>query len=437
MQVLANALAGYNTARYRAKQGLRAEEREEKKFALEERGLNARIAASEAEAAREERKFASEQAQAQAAQAAVEGMADGPQKENARRLLAIGETDELAKLLNPDPTKYEMIGDDVVGRFAVNPQDPSDIRQIMPGVGRAPSAPVPQFELSGGVRMNKFTGEIERIPGAGTLPPIGQLQAYRDSLPEGDPRREEVQKAIDKANAAPSSGITVGIDEAGNPIMSVGGAGAIQKPPTGYRYKAGSNLQELEPIPGGPGEVASADVAGRMALLPGAREDIKVVKDLLIDPVTKKVNRAAIIAANPPIPFVGALPGQGREIDSRIEAAIDTMIRLRTGAGGSVEEMARLRNIYTPYGGDSDATVKNKIDRLDRDLSSAQEQFSRGKGGMPSPPAGGAPPTDVPLVGQQQPLAFKPDVGTARPTPAATTDDEQRRAQEYQDVFGF
>ena len=51
VQVLTNALAGYNTARYRAQEGLREREREDRILALKERGLEAEIGESEAKAA--------------------------------------------------------------------------------------------------------------------------------------------------------------------------------------------------------------------------------------------------------------------------------------------------------------------------------------------------------------------------------------------------
>ena len=135
VQVLSNALAGYNTARYRAQQGLREEAREERKFGLEERGLEARIAASKAEQAIAEGKLKAEQDKIAAAHAAGEGLPEGPMKENFKRAVALGEYDEAIKIANPEPGKP--FGSDALGYFQFGPEG---LKKVVQGLGRDPSS---------------------------------------------------------------------------------------------------------------------------------------------------------------------------------------------------------------------------------------------------------------------------------------------------------
>ena len=142
VQVLSNALAGYNTARYRAQEGLRGREHEEEILGLRERGLEGQ----EATADLAERRFAAQQAQVQAAKGAVEGLPEGPQKENARRLLALGETNELAKMINPDDALRGASGAD---RLALPATIPGAVPSDVPLIGSGAVEPAPKRRSAG------------------------------------------------------------------------------------------------------------------------------------------------------------------------------------------------------------------------------------------------------------------------------------------------
>ena len=218
IQVLTQALAGYSGAKQRAKADLRGEAREERLFGLKERELTAGI---------EAREF--ERSQIQKAAAQQQAVIDSlpPEKQDiARALLAAGDERGFGEFIAPKPKDpYEvdgaLIDPTTLQPIYQAPQKPVSLAEggalVDPLTGQviasrpktyAPQAPTAQYELEGGVRLNRFTGEIEKIPGAAKLPPLGELQAYRDSLPPG-PSRDEVQAQIDKLNAKGGGGVPV------------------------------------------------------------------------------------------------------------------------------------------------------------------------------------------------------------------------------------
>lgn len=395
VQALTAALAGYGRGSYSAKQDIAA-------------GAEKR---AEAETKRQEREAANAQRKA-----LLDEIAKLPEDQRAVAMLDPGAYAQArAKALFPEPSKPQIVGGEAAGYFSVDPST-GQASQVIPGIGRAPTAPTARYESSGGMIFDKFTGQVIN---AGVAPPsttVGKLIAERDQLAPDDPRRAAYDAAIAKETTR-GDGITVGTDENGKPIVQIGGAGAPPKPPAGYEWTDNTYTQ-LRPIPGGPAEAASADLAGRMALLPGAKQDVADVRNLLVDQATGRVNRGAVVAANPPVPFglIGALPGVGREVASRVMASIDTMVRLRSGASATEAESERLMGIYMPLATDTEGTVKSKLDRLDRDLKAAEEQFTRGKGGVGS-------------AVKVSPTAPAPAVPLAPTAPAAEGD-------EYQLMFG-
>jgi hypothetical protein len=400
---LTAAIGGYGRGAYAAKQD---------------------IAAGAAEKAAAEAK----RRQQEALDEAIQGL---PPEQQARvRLLAgLGATDRAADVIAPPPVENKVVGGALVNPvtgeavYQAPPEPITPYQQAQLDIERAKleqgGAPSARYESSGGLIYDKFTGQIINQAVAPPSTQLGKLIAERDALAPDDPRRPAYEAAIAKESTR-GDGITMTTDENGRPVVQIGGQGGeLPKPPTGYRYTDGTGAS-LEPIPGGPAEAASADLAGRVALLPGAKEDVTAVKNMLIDPKTGAVNRSAVVASNPPIPFIGALPGTGREVDSRISAAADTMVRLRSGASATESEMARLKAMYTPYATDSEATVKSKIARLERDLQVAEEQFMRGKGGV----------TNAVKVPQAAPAMSGGALKPVAPAAPAAEDDE------YQSLFG-
>lgn len=106
-------------------------------------------------------------------------------------------------------------------------------------------------------RKPVFTAPFK--PEAQRLPPLGELQAYRDALPQGDPKRREVDALIANQTRPPKYAGGGG-----------GGGGAPGgKVPAGYRWKDDGTM---EPIPGGPADKKTADKVLPQAIVKSVTE---------------------------------------------------------------------------------------------------------------------------------------------------------------------
>jgi hypothetical protein len=358
---------------------------------------------------------------------AMSGLAPNDQK-TARLLMSVGDKEGLSRLLGvagPEEQKrYEVGGSlvDATGNVIYQaPEDPAaapEAKRYNVGgalvdengkvVYQAPAgaaSSTADWDMSGGLLFNTRTGEVKNSPVA---PASGSKIISGKAAEElGMPGfvLEQTAGGRYEVLSKPEGAGTTVYDRDGNPIVQMGAGGAAPKAPSGYRW-TDQTFNQMEPIPGGPAEAASSELAGKASMLPGSLEDVKAATDMLVDPKTGDVNRTAVISASPPIPFVGALPvGGGREVDSRLTGAIDTLIRARTGAAATESEMDRMTGMYMPRATDSDSVVKSKLDRLNRDLTVMQEQIARGKGGVENAvqvPAGAPPEAPgMAAVGEQ------------------------------------
>lgn len=406
-QILAAAVGGYQRSRYAAQQDIAAQRQQQQLFDLKKQEMEAEQAGAQAQAD-----------QRTAIMAEIRKLPPGEQT------IALLDPEGWAKAkagqMFPEPAKPMQVGNDVI--------DPTTGKLIY-RAPFAPQRPDARYDISGGVVLDRFTGQTTGIPVASAPDTqLGKLLAEMNALAPDDPRREVYKAAISKATTA-AGGMSVGFDENGNPVIETGG-GSAPKPPTGYRW-TDSTYGNLEPIPGGPGEAASAEIAGKAAMLPGSIADVQSVRDMLIDE-NGDVKYGHIAAANPPIPSipflgsVGPLPS-GRDVTSRITGAIDTLIRARTGAAATEGEMSRMTGMYMPSYMDSPEVVKSKLERLDRDLRVMQDQFMRGKGGVANAPQIPSPEVQGQTImnksGAREPA---PTVDNGQPSPAAQPPAQKR-----------
>jgi len=249
---------------------------------------------------------------------------------------------------------------------------------------------------------------------------LAKLIRERNALAPDDPNRPFYDAIIGKETTR-GGGITIAPDG----TVQIGGD--TPKPPMGYEPdpdKPGA----LRPIAGGPGE-KGGEQGGKLALLPGAQTDIGAVRKALIE-APGNPNRAAIAAMNNPAPFVGggAVPGtQGTGTRAQFDAALDTMVRLRTGAAATPEELDSMRGMYMPNVTDPANVVEEKLARLERDLAAAESELSRGSGGPRSRQAPVAAPAAPPA--QAAPVQIQGDADyNALPsgTPFVGPDGKQR-----------
>ena len=263
------------------------------------------------------------------------------------------------KAFNPATGGWEVMGSGP--RFAP-PQGPSELERK-------------RYELEV-ARFNR--GET------GTPSQLAKLIQERDALAPDNPNRAFYDAIIGKETTR-GGGIRIMPDG----TVSIGeGDGA--KVPTNYQPDP-NNPGAVMPIPGGPGE-KGGEQGGKLALLPGAQTDIGEVRKALIE-APGNPNRKAIAEMNNPLPIVGGgavLGTQGTGTRAQFDAALDTMVRLRTGAAATPEELDSMRGMYMPNVTDPANVVEEKLARLERDLAAAESELSRGSGGPRSRSAPGA-----------------------------------------------
>jgi hypothetical protein len=105
------------------------------------------------------------------------------------------------------------------------------------------------------------------------------------------------------------------------------------------------------------------------------------VRNMVVNP-DGSVNRGVL--ATGAVPFGGLPFTSGRDLNSKILSTADTILRIRTGAAAPESEVERFAQAYRPSPLDSEATIKEKMDRLERDLRNAQQEYNRGTSRDPS-----------------------------------------------------
>lgn len=170
-------------------------------------------------------------------------------------------------------------------------------------------------------------------------------------------------------------------------VAGVGGAG-FTKPPAGYRWTEGG---ELEAIPGGPATSVSADVAGRLAMIETAQKDLPEARKVFEQSwgVTGTLGQAVVPE------FMSEWSGRVGRARRTITSAIEAALRAMTGAAAPESEVRRYEDLFMPSVTDRPETVRQKLDALERFMASATEIATRGRrtGGAQQPAAGGERPS--------------------------------------------
>lgn len=176
-------------------------------------------------------------------------------------------------------------------------------------------------------------------------------------------------------------------------VIAISGGG---KAPSGYRWAADGKT--LEAITGGPATVLPAEVAGRIGL----------AKDFLqqAPTISSKIKEGA---ATGPVDYLYGRLGYGDSgiVMKEMAGGKEALVRQLTGAGMSSTEAKDYADQYSPSIRDTTQTLQNKLDRLNRRLTSAGDQALVGRGGG----------TIAPTVDNSAPL-----------TPAEKVELEQLRA---------
>lgn len=142
------------------------------------------------------------------------------------------------------------------------------------------------------------------------------------------------------------------------------------KAPSGYTWNPeGTTLQA---IPGGPGTVLPAEVAGRVGL---AKDFLKEEPN-----ITPKITDGAATGL---MDYAWGKMGYGDsgKVMREIEGGKEALIRQLTGAGQSESEAAKYADQYSPSFRDTTETLQDKVDRLKRRLTAAGDEVLVGRGG--------------------------------------------------------
>lgn len=108
-----------------------------------------------------------------------------------------------------------------------------------------------------------------------------------------------------------------------------------------------------------PPEPLSGEAAGRATGAQSAITDVQEIRGLLFGE-TGKLDRGALITGKLNIPF-----SKGREANQRMQRAIETKLRIDTGANAPPQERKNLLNQFGVKIGDNDKFAAEKLDRLE------------------------------------------------------------------------
>ena len=141
-------------------------------------------------------------------------------------------------------------------------------------------------------------------------------------------------------------------------VNQVGGPNGYELPPGYMLANPKDYTQGVVPIPGGPKQKLTPEQAGKMAATRAAERTFRAVHKTLITP-NGKVDRQAVISMNAGVPFT-----DGRTTNAQFKDIINTKFRSETGAAAPPHEMTELLERYQPSVLDSDATIKDKLERF-------------------------------------------------------------------------
>jgi hypothetical protein len=155
------------------------------------------------------------------------------------------------------------------------------------------------------------------------------------------------------------------------------------KVPTGYRPADPNNPDAgVEPIPGGPAEQLSGDLAGRIGLADSFLGEAPAIR-------TKIVGGEATGLVDRTQAGWNSSSTQA-EVRRKILSGVDALKRMLSGAGLPIAEQAEYEMRYLPSYTDDAASAASKLDQLTMELKKTKEMVLRGRGGADEPQSSGA-----------------------------------------------
>lgn len=191
--------------------------------------------------------------------------------------------------------------------------------------------------------------------------------------------QREYQAARDQGFQGSFMDYMVKMKEAGRQQVNIDTG---EKLPSGFRW-INPDKRELgvEPIPGGPGEQISGELAARIGMADSFLGQAPALRDRLTSG-----------DMTGPIDSLAAQFGYGHrgETYRQLQSGTDALMRLLTGAGMNETEARAYAERYLPTMKDSPESAAGKLDQLIRELEATKGVAMRGRGGKPETLPGGA-----------------------------------------------
>jgi hypothetical protein len=239
--------------------------------------------------------------------------------------------------------------------------DPKQIEMLRGPQQKAPLIMGPgSVALDPVTRKPVFTAPFKQEPPK--LPPLGELQAYRETLPQGDPRRREVDALIRNQTRAPAAASGPSPAQ----LAEVGGEDQLSlakrfgKPAAGFRWKADGTM---EPIPGGPADRRNTEAGIREQR---SRDAAIAQADRVIGKVDQAMQSTGLLSAGPAARVLN-LPGTpARDLQATLET-----IKANLGFA----ELQAMRDA-SPTGGALGAIAVQELTALQATVASLEQTQS-------------------------------------------------------------
>lgn len=159
------------------------------------------------------------------------------------------------------------------------------------------------------------------------------------------------------------------------------------KPPAGYEWGPSENGRKtMVPIEGGPATKLSDTAAGHLALLQAAKPGLEEAKKYFLDPAPLLLREGGDQAGGSLYSVGKQAIGEatnsfeiGRQRRS-VRIGVEAALRLATGAAAPETEVQRYTDMYAPSIKDSYETRKQKMEALDRFITTYEGIATRGHG---------------------------------------------------------
>lgn len=150
-----------------------------------------------------------------------------------------------------------------------------------------------------------------------------------------------------------------------------------RSPPQGYRWNT-AKPTELEPIPGGPASKLPAETAGKVGMMRTALQSLPALRNIFLgeeDPATGQ-RKGADLGVGIDYYLQRGDIGEGVRLGT---GAIETVLRVASGAAVPQSEVDRYEKLFMPTPFDTQETRARKLDALERWIGNMVSAIQEGR----------------------------------------------------------